>query len=413
MSASPGETRPRDGRAVWFDSRGLQRGFKEHAGRGIGTYVAALAAELEAQSSYDRVKFLVEAGSELVKPLPAARLVLAPRVFTGPTRLETYLRQHLVLAAWLGSARPAAVHFAAQTDAPAFAPTRTIVTVHDVVLHRHGEWYSATPALGGAARLAELRFRWMRRLERFAITRAERVIVPSRVTADELAATLAVPRARIAVIPEAAGARFGPIPGATDAAIRTRLGLPSRYLLHTGGADARKRLPELIAVFDEVARDDRYLALVLVGPVATGSGWAAVAAAIDRARAHDRIRLPGVLDEHDLPAVYRGARALVLATRHEGFGLPVVEAFACGTPVVATAAPAVAEVAGDAALLVPVDEPQALAGALRDLLASRSRADEIASRGIARAAQFRWSIAAAETLAVYDGVLARAGSART
>jgi len=413
MSQGLRERHPGEGPAVWFDSRGLQRGFKEHAGRGIGTYVAALAAELEAQSAKGRVKFLVEAGVELVKPLPEARLVFAPRVFSGPTRFETYLRQHVVLAAWLAIARPAAVHFAAQTDAPAFAPVRTILTVHDVVLHRHGDWYAKSAAPGGASALAELRFRSMRRLERFAIARAERVIVPSRVTADELVATLAVPRARIAVIPEAAGSRFGPTPGATDAAIRARLGLPARYLLHTGGADARKRLPELIAVFDELARDDRELALVLVGPVAASSGWAAVAAAIDRARAHDRIRLAGVLDDHDLPAVYRGARALVLATRHEGFGLPVIEAFACGTPVVATAALAVTEVAGDAALLVPVDEPQALAGALRELLASRSRADELAARGVARAAQFRWSIAAAETLAVYDGVLARSTGAPT
>jgi alpha-1,3-rhamnosyl/mannosyltransferase len=116
------------------------------------------------------------------------------------------------------------------------------------------------------------------------------------------------------------------------------------------------------------------------------------------------VLLTGVLPDAVLPAVYRGASVLVLATRHEGFGLPVLEAFASGVPVVATAAEAVRELAGDAALLVPVEEVGALYDAVRRVLDDAELARALAGAGRARSAQFRWSVAAAETLAVYEQV---------
>jgi glycosyltransferase involved in cell wall biosynthesis len=140
-----------------------------------------------------------------------------------------------------------------------------------------------------------------------------------------------VPRAKITIIPEAAAARFTPVAAPNDAAVRARLHLPERYLLHPGGSDARKRVPELIDVFAALAKDDPDLALVLVGPVASGDGHPAVRRALDATSARHRVLLAGVLPG-PICAVCRGAAALVLATRHEGFGLPVVEALraACG-----------------------------------------------------------------------------------
>lgn len=398
-------------RPVWLDARGLQRGFKEHGGRGIGTYVGALADALDAEAAPGAVGMIVERGADLLQSVSPQRLVEAPRA-AGRGRLATHLHQQVQLAAWLSARRPAAVHFPAQTDPPAFLAVRSIVTVHDVVLHRHGAWYAREPSGAPRGRVGRLRFRLMRLLERLAIAHASRVIVPSRVTALEVAETLGVERARLSIIPLAASARFNPTALPSDAVVRARLRLPERYLLHTGGSDARKRLPELVRVFDALAKDDPALALVLVGPVASGDGMRALQRAIDAAAARSRIVLTGVLPEAELPAVYRGARALVLATRHEGFGLPVLEAFACGVPVVSTAADAVSEVAADAALLVDVEQVGALHDALRRVLHDQELASALAAAGRARSAQFRWSVNAAETLAVYDEVAGRAAAPR-
>jgi glycosyltransferase involved in cell wall biosynthesis len=389
--------------AVWLDGRRLQTDFKRYAGLGPNTYVAELAPALDAEALPGALRILVERGAELVTRAPPSRFVEVPGA-PGRGPWPTHLRQHLLLAAWLERRSPRAVHFVSQTDAPALIRVPTILTVHDVVQHRQGEWYRPPPGVA-ADRAIRLRMALVRALERRAIAQARRIIVPSRVTAEELISTLGVPRARIAVIPEAASPRLRPEASERDVAVRRRLALPDRYLLHPGGADPRKRLPELVRVFDEIARTDATLGLVLVGPVRSGDGAAELERAVAMAAASARIRVCGVLDDADLAAVYRGARAVVLASRYEGFGLPVVEGFACGVPVVATAAPAIAEVAGDAALLVPVDDVHTLVAAVKSVLEGPARAAELRARGLARAAQFRWGVAAVETLSVYEDVL--------
>ncbi len=389
---------PRAADAAWFDARGLQRDFKEHAGRGIGSYVASLVRGFDAVARPGAVRPFVERGASLAGNPARTPLLFAPSWPRGGGRLASLVRQQVALAAWIGRHRPAVVHFAAQTDAPWRVAVPSVVTVHDVVLHRAG----ARPEAPGRA--AAARFAIARAIERRAIARAARLVVPSEVSAAELAATLGVDRARIAVVPEAPAPWFRPEVGPGDEELRRRLGLPERYLLHPGGSDERKRLPALVAAFDRVASDDASIGLVLTGPVDRGPGGAALRSAIETAAARGRIRTTGVLAEGEMPAVFRGAAALVLATRHEGFGLPVVEAFASGVPVVATAAPAVVEVAGEAALLVPVDEPAALADALCRVLRDTAFAAELRTRGLERASRLDESAVARETLRVLEQV---------
>ena len=341
-------------RAVWLDGRGLQTGFKEHLGGGLGRYVASLAASLDSEALDGRVRVIVERGAAPASTIPRSRFVEMPHLSGGRGAGMTQLRQQAVLAAWLASRRPAAVHFVSPGDAPALVQVPTIITLHDIALHGHAQW------LRGRSRRARVRLQVERALERVAIGHAKRVIVPSRVVAEEAIAALGVSRSAIAVIPAAASAVFSAAPQVDDAAVRARLGLPARYVVHTGGADPRKRLPELIAAFDAVAREESDLGLVLVGRAresARGGFDPALARALADAESRERIRLLGVVTEAELATVVRGAAALLLATRYEGFALSALEALACGTPVVATAARAIEEVGGEAAELVPVDAP--------------------------------------------------------
>ncbi len=205
-----------------------------------------------------------------------------------------------------------------------------VVTLHDLVpLKRRGEYLRSG-----------LRFR-MRSL---AVQRATRLIVPTQVVADDAAGLLGIDPSRVDVVPEAADAAFAPRSPEDVQDVRRRFGLPDDYLLWVGGMrhpDPRKRLLALA----EAPRD---LPLVLCGDPGP---WA---------RELPDVLLTGPVDDGDLAAIYSGARALVFASDDEGFGLPAVEALACGTPVVACDIPALREVLGDRATFVDTDDIEGL-----------------------------------------------------
>ena len=201
-----------------------------------------------------------------------------------------------------------------------------VVTIHDlVILKRPGEY---------------LRTGLRYRLRFLAASRAVRVIVPTQVVADDVASRLDVDPARIAVVGEAAAPAFRPRPSSEVERAREAFSLPPDYLVWVGGLehnDPRKRVRELAAAATDVP-------LVLVGPT---KQWA------DEL---PNVTLTGHVSDDDLAAILTGARALVFPSDDEGFGLPPVEALACGTPVVCTDIPALREVLGDRATYAPFAE---------------------------------------------------------
>jgi len=250
------------------------------------------------------------------------------------------------------------------------SPVPMVVTLHDLVPLKRRSEYLRTG----------LRFR-MRYL---AVKRAVRLIVPTTVVAEEAGELLGIPRERIAVIAEAPDSALGPRSEAEVADVRARYGLPEHYLLWVGGLehpDPRKRVGAL-------ADAPRRMPLVLVGPT--------------RPWAHELsgVTLTGEVTDADLAALYTGAHALVFPSDDEGFGLPPVEALACGTPVVACDIPATREVLGDRATLVAP-------GDLGELVS----AAEAVTRPAPAPPPWTWADAARATWQVYADAAERRGPA--
>jgi alpha-1,3-rhamnosyl/mannosyltransferase len=241
------------------------------------------------------------------------------------------------------------------------SPVPMVVTLHDLVpLKRRGEYLRSG-----------IRFR----LRYLAVQRAVRVIVPTRAVADDAINVLEIPADRISVISEAAAPAFVPRSDAEVQTARGRYSLPEHYLLWVGGLrtpDPRKRVAAL-------ARATRTMPLVLVGP--TGR-WA---------RELPDVTLTGGVTDDELAAIYTGAHALVFPSDDEGFGLPPVEALACGTPVAACDVPALREVLDGRAVLTDVGDLDALLAAA-----------ESATRPAPEPPSWTWNDAAEATWEVYS-----------
>jgi glycosyltransferase involved in cell wall biosynthesis len=204
------------------------------------------------------------------------------------------------------------------------------------------------------------------------------------------------------------------LPASDVAAVACRYGLSEPFILHVGSLAARKNIPVLLeAVFRlKRARFWRNRRVVLAGGIAPGlPGHAEVKAAIERLGLEQDVILLGHVPDEDVPALYNLAQVVVMPTLYEGFGLPVVEAMACGRPVVASNTSSIPEVAGGAALLVDPRDSEAWAQALAQVLSDGALRESMIERGLRRAPAFSWQKTARATLRVYRSVLGADGDA--
>ncbi len=245
--------------------------------------------------------------------------------------------------------------------------------------------------------------RKMIRRYRRSIEGADRIIVTSRFTREEILRFFRIPEEKISVVPLGVDARMRPRSAEEIEPVLRRYGIRAPYLLHVGRIEARKNVRRTLEAFARVrGRLARPVEVVLAG--GRGHGGEEVPQAIERLGIRESIRPIGFVSREDLPFLYAGAELLLFASLYEGFGLPVLEAMACGTPVLTSNVTSLPEVAGDAALQVDPRDVEAIAEGLVRLLEDPLLREGYVSRGLERAARFGWDRTARETLAVYREV---------
>jgi glycosyltransferase involved in cell wall biosynthesis len=236
---------------------------------------------------------------------------------------------------------------------------------------------------------------------------AAAVITDSRASGEDIARHLHVPPDHIFPIPLAASSMYQPRQGSLlDMAIRKKYKLPFEYVLYLGGYDIRKNIQTLLKAFTYV-RTGYDIPLVLAGrlPLKQSSRFIDVSYFVDLMGLSDLVQVLGEIEEDDKPAIYRMATTFIFPSRYEGFGLPVLEAMACGKAVVTTNAASLPELVGDAAFVVDPDDARHMAGAILATLTQPETNDDLSRKALARASEFSWARTAAETAAVYSQIL--------
>lgn len=233
---------------------------------------------------------------------------------------------------------------------------------------------------------------------RFNASVAGQIIADSETTKNDLVREYRVPEERITVVYP--GCNLEPADETGGERVRERYHLPHKYILHLGTLHPRKNILRLLEAFQFLARDFPDLHLVLAGK----KGWLYDEILYKVEGLGGRVHLPGYIASQDLSPLLRGARLFILPSLYEGFGFPILEAMAAGTPVVCSNASALPEVAGDAALLFDPHDVEAMRETIRRVLEDEALRAELVERGLERAKLFSWERCARETLSVLEKV---------
>jgi glycosyltransferase involved in cell wall biosynthesis len=323
--------------------------------------------------------------------LDAAALGLPANFQVRPSRLPTInprvrIPWEQMLAPILLRRIGADLYHGALNVVPFACPIPSVVTVHDLAFIRFPETFRSYNRT------------YLDIATRLSVRRAQRILAVSEHTRREVVGLLGVPAERVVVTPNAARAHFRlPDPQRLEA-FRRAHDLPERFILYVGTLEPRKNLTTLLEAYAEVSQLHD-LPLLIGG----GKGWLyqPVFARLEELDLRDRVRFIGYIEEEELPLWYAAATVFVFPSIYEGFGMPPLEAMACGTPVICSDSSSLPEVVADAGVLVPPRDAAAWSAAIDQVLRDADLRADLRERGLRRAAHFTWRNSAEQTLAAY------------
>jgi glycosyltransferase involved in cell wall biosynthesis len=352
---------------------------------GIGHYTNELARYLALETDSDEIEvvspraFLPSINNQTERPsnlrFTRSRVSLLTKRWWS-IGLPRYIRRHS-LDVFLGT----------NFEVPLRQVCPTVMTIHDLSMLLHPEGHEK-----------KLVRRARRRLPAMARA-ATMIITPTEIVRQEVHEHLQIPLEAIVAVPEAARSCFRPIDAMHSAETRKRLGIGDDFLLFVGTVEPRKNLATLLQAFEAIQRScPQPLQLVIAGR----RGWLVdhLVQSLERSPYADQIILTGYLPDEDLCALYSSCAVFIYPSIYEGFGLPPLEAMACGAPVIASNIPAIKEVTAAATRLITHDSVPELSRALLELLGSASIRNEMSAAGLKRAAEFSWARTAAATRVV-------------
>lgn len=360
-------------------------------GAGIGRYVRELIRALAAEDPETSYRLFVAGASRGRLPArPGANFSWRPTRITPLWFARLWHRLRLPLPVETFTGRVRLFHATDFTLPPTFPGTPTLLTVHDLSFVRAPE--TATPVLKA----------YLDRVVPRSVARATHVLADSQATKDDLIALYGTPSDKVTVLLSGVSEHFRPVDNpAARQVVRERYGIPPEpYILSVGTVQPRKNYARLMEALAMLGPSAAHVHLVIAG----GRGWldSPIYGAVKTLGLEGRVHFTGFVADDDLPALYSDALCLAYPSLYEGFGFPVLEAFACETPVVTSKLSSMPEVAGDAALLVDPYDVAALSVALGQLLSEPDLRAELVARGKRQVAQFTWQRTARDLRAVYE-----------
>ena len=374
-----------DARLVYYQQAGIGQ-YIIHLVQGLSR-VAHLGAHSQEKSPYEPVVLR----SRKAHPFKLPAWVRQARLWTpSHQRFES-----TALTAELTGKRLALLH------SPDFIPPfgggfRSVITIHDLNFIHFPQFLTPQSA------------RYYGQINR-AVQRADHILTDSDWTREDVIHHLDVPPERVTTVHLAAAPVYRPITDRQEVRRAVnRYGLPSDFIIFVGTLEPRKNVPMLLRAFHELRQRAYDVHLAIVGR----KGWLyeEVFAALTKLKLADHVHFLENVPYEDLARLYNAASCLTLPSHYEGFGLPPLEAMACGTPVVVSDRSSLPEVVGDAGLLVDPDSPEELSAALARILDDSELRASLRQRGLARSGEFSWAKAAHQTMAVYEQVLAAASA---